>query len=76
MIINGGLIDPCPRDDGADAGAVVAALGEQPLGRFHDSIARDLGRSSHHRPLFFKPVFEITHKALSGGKQSLRGRTA
>ena len=33
MIVDRGLIDPRPRDNGADAGAVIAALGKQPLGR-------------------------------------------
>jgi hypothetical protein len=33
VVIDGGLIDARLGDDGADAGTVVAALGEEPLGR-------------------------------------------
>ncbi len=47
MIVDGGLIDARLGDDGADAGAVITAFGEQPLGRLHDAVAGDFGRSRH-----------------------------
>jgi hypothetical protein len=47
MIIDRGLVDARLGDDGPDTGAVIAALGEQSLGRFDDPLARDLGGSRH-----------------------------
>src|SRR6185503_18237423 len=47
VIVDGRLVDPRLGDDGADAGALVAALGEQPFGCLHDPLAGDFGWSSH-----------------------------
>src|SRR3974390_3445276 len=61
MVVDRRLIHLSLGDNGADAGAVVAALGEQPLRRPHDALARDFGWSRHlpHRCHFFKPSFEF-----------------
>src|SRR5580658_762565 len=50
MVIDGGLVDPRLGDDGAHAGGVIAALGEQPLRSFKDAVAGDFGRSRHYWP--------------------------
>ena len=50
MVIDGRLVDPRLGDDGANAGRVIAALGEQTLGRFEDALTGDFGRPGHCRP--------------------------
>ncbi len=47
MIVDRGLVHARFGDDGADAGAVIAAFGEQPLGRFQDALAGDFGWPRH-----------------------------
>ena len=47
VVIDGGLVDAGLGDDGADAGTIIAALGEQALGGLHDPLAGDFGRSRH-----------------------------
>jgi hypothetical protein len=52
MVIDGGLVDTGLGDDGADRGGVVAALGEQPFRRLHDSLAGNIGRPRHDCAIF------------------------
>src|SRR6516225_8391744 len=49
MVVDRRLVDFGLGDNGADAGAIVAALGEQPLRGPHDLLARELGGSRHPR---------------------------
>src|ERR1700733_7388469 len=48
MVVDRGLIDARLGDDGANAGAVIAAFGEQAFGGLHDAVAGDFGRSRHN----------------------------
>ena len=47
MIIDRRLVHARFGDDGADAGTIIAAFGEQPLGRLQNALAVDFGWPRH-----------------------------
>lgn len=58
MVADQGKLDTCRRSDLAHGNAVVAALGEQPLGRTQDTRLRCLAlRSCQNTPFCFRRYF-------------------